>query len=90
MALDDYLTTSEAAALKNVSVEHLTRLIRQGQLPATKKGGIWLIHKPDLDIFDSLERLNHQPANPCLRRLLSSSKISPSHLPMRAPAWAAT
>ncbi|KAA3646398.1 MAG: FHA domain-containing protein [Chloroflexi bacterium] len=54
MALDDYLTTSEVAALKGVSVEHLARLIRQDQLPATKKGGIWLIHKPDLDALDAI------------------------------------
>jgi len=55
MDLDDYLTTSEAAAIKGLSVETLTRLIRKGELPATKKGGTWLIHRSHLEDLEHAE-----------------------------------
>lgn len=46
--LDDYLTTEEVAEHYGVFNRVVLRHIREGHLPAVKKGWIYLVHKDDL------------------------------------------
>ena len=51
MALEDYLTATEAAQRLRVHPETVKRLCRQGDLRAEKIRNTWLIHSDVLDVF---------------------------------------
>jgi len=47
----DMLTTKEAAALSNYSVECIRKWIGEGRLPATRCGTHWFISRADMETF---------------------------------------
>ena len=51
MTLDDYATPEQAADRLGIHPETVRRLIRQGDIPATKVWGQYLIYRPDLERF---------------------------------------
>ena len=51
MTLDDYATAEQAAERLKIHPETVRRLIRQGDIPATKVWGQYLIYRPDLERF---------------------------------------
>jgi len=46
--LADWLTTDEVAEHYNVPTRVVIRAIREGKIPATKKGWMYLVHESDL------------------------------------------
>jgi excisionase family DNA binding protein len=46
---DRLIATAEASRLLGVSRQYVTKLAREGKLPATRAGRDWLIHKSGLD-----------------------------------------
>jgi len=51
------LTTQEAAEELGVGIRQIQTLIKQGRLPATKRGRDWFIKKEDLE----LESVKNRP-----------------------------
>lgn len=48
-ALKEWLTAQEVAALKGVRVQTVTKAIREGRLPAQRRGHGYLVHRPDAE-----------------------------------------
>lgn len=57
----DYLTTKEAAEELGLSWGRVKQLVARLQLPATKKGGVNLISRTDLDEFKEKDRPAGRP-----------------------------
>jgi excisionase family DNA binding protein len=49
--LTDYMTTQEAAEQLGYHVEHVRRMLREGDLKGKKVGYMWFIHKPSVDEY---------------------------------------
>ena len=47
-ALGDWLTTKEAAKIAGYHLEHLRRLIREGEIDARKWGNTWMVSRESL------------------------------------------
>lgn len=54
--MNEQFTVSTAATHTGLSVSLIRRYCRDGRLPATKVGEIWIIQKDDLDAFMEQER----------------------------------
>jgi len=66
MLLDSYVTVIEASKRLRIHQDTVKRLIRQGDLPATKIRNTWLIEKDKLELFASI----YQPKRGRERKLL--------------------
>ena len=51
MTSDTLLSIREAAELAKCDIQKIHRLIRNGNLPASKVGWNWVIRKVDLEVF---------------------------------------
>ena len=49
--LADYMTTQEAANKLGYHVEHVRRMLREGDLKGLKVGNMWFVHKPSVDRY---------------------------------------
>jgi excisionase family DNA binding protein len=52
MSEEKILTVNEAAVLLGLDTSHVRLLIRQGKLPATRHGGVWLLKAVDVAGFE--------------------------------------
>ncbi len=57
MGDSDFLSLKEAAEYLNVKYKTVYRLVRDGKLPAVKIGGIYRIHRKDLEAYVELQRV---------------------------------
>ncbi len=46
--LDDYVTTQEAAKIFEFHIEHVRRMLREGDLQGLKVGKTWLVSKESI------------------------------------------
>ena len=60
-ALDNWLTTQEAAKLTGYNIQHIRRLIRTDKLIARKLGRDWVIDRNSLLDYMKLEGRGPQP-----------------------------
>jgi len=58
---DTLLTVPQAAARLGVNRTRVWRLVRDGRLPAEKRGRDWLIRESDLDAFAAEPRKPGRP-----------------------------
>lgn len=49
--MPDFLTTAETADLLGFTVQHVRRLVRNGQLQGSKMGRDWVIFRESVDAF---------------------------------------
>ena len=66
--MTDILTTTDAAAMLNISRQRIRALIANGRLPAQRigpagRGGEWLLAREDVEAFAALPRRTGRPAH---------------------------
>lgn len=49
--LTDYMTTNEAAEQLGYHVEHVRRMIREGDIKGQKVGNMWFVFKPSVSEY---------------------------------------
>jgi len=54
--MSDWITTTEAVRISGFHVEHIRRLIRNGQIGARKWGREWMVDKTSLIAYLAMER----------------------------------
>jgi excisionase family DNA binding protein len=52
--IDEWLTTQEAAETSGYHIEHIRRLVRDGQIKARKWGRDWMVNK--ISLYEYLEK----------------------------------
>ena len=53
---NEVITVTEAATIMGVHDTHVRLLIRQGKIPATRHGGIWILKRADVEGFEKSPR----------------------------------
>lgn len=59
--LDQFMTARDAGRVMGVTKRRVLQLIALGELPATKRGGIWLIEDVDVIDFSRKQRVPGRP-----------------------------
>jgi excisionase family DNA binding protein len=49
--LTNYMTTQEAAQELGYHIDHVRRMLREGDLQGQKVGNMWFVYKPSVDEY---------------------------------------